>query len=189
MLGALGSAIEQVCNAIKLCDDGGEPGLVDTFWDELEDIKNGDYVFTKALPQHVDNNEENEKLASMKLSEIKEYATKIGLTNSYVKTFGSVRNKATWIDAINTFRLEDSNDNEDSDSEQSTTKVNSNSDNDNVIDVPHNAVQDNTNNYKVKDENVSSKPINNSVVDEWQPSGHPGTPNSEQSKFTDADDW
>lgn len=191
MLGALGSAIEQVCNAIKLCEDGGEPGLVDTFWEELEDIQSGDYVFTKALPQHVDSNEENERIASMKLSEIKEYATELGLTNNYVKTFGSVRSKTTWIDAINTFRLEDSNGNEESNSDQSSIKVNPNN-SDNIIDVSHNAVHDSENSYEVKDNEDSTELIgsDDSVdTDEWSVTGYTGTSNSEQSKLNQVEDW
>ena len=200
MLGALGSAIEQVCNAIKLCEDGGEPGLVDTFWEELGDIQSGDYVFTKALPQYVDNNEENEKLLSMKLSEIKEYAANIGLTNSYVKTFGSVRSKITWIDAINAFQLEKSTEDNDpiisppnvqtSDSDNvNATDLNIN--NEGVIDVFHNDIPDDSVVDDVDNPNNNPSPsdIDDDNIDEWGNEELTATGDTRISKPMLIDDW
>lgn len=187
MLGALGSAIEQVCNAIKLCEDGGEPGLVDTFWEELGDIKNGDYVFTKALPQYVDNDEETQKLATMKLSEIKDYAAEMGLTNSYVKSFGSVRSKTTWIDAIIAFKLEDSSEDvqEESSDNVKTTDVNIN--NEGVIDVYHNDIPDDS---VIDDvENPNNNPSPSDIDDESGYEEFTATGDTPESKPMPIDDW
>ena len=187
MLGALGSAIEQVCNAIKLCEDGGEPGLVDTFWEELGDIKNGDYVFTKALPQYVDNDEETQKLATMKLSEIKDYAAEMGLTNSYVKSFGSVRSKTTWIDAIIAFKLEDSSE----DVQEENTPNDEVNTEDNVIDVVHNNIPNNSNDNEPTDENIStSSDIKLDVsTDEWETKKFTPNKTSPSDKEIFPEDW
>ena len=187
MLGALGSAIEQVCNAIKLCEDGGEPGLVDTFWEELGDIKNGDYVFTKALPQYVDNDEETQKLATMKLSEIKDYAAEMGLTNSYVKSFGSVRSKTTWINAIIAFKLEDSSE----DVQEENTPNDEVNTEDNVIDVVHNNIPNNSNDNEPTDENIStSSDIKLDVsTDEWETKKFTPNKTSPSDKEIFPEDW
>ncbi len=97
MLGAAGSAIEQVINFVKLCMGGKEDGMVDTFWDEIMLVKAGKYKEHR-VPLLI-SNKDYEK---MKISELKKMASNLGLTEDDVKEFGSPRNKKSWIEAIKT---------------------------------------------------------------------------------------
>lgn len=99
-----------------------------------------------------------------------------------------MRNKTTWIDAINAFRLEDSTDNDEQSSVPPTDKVNPDN-SDNIIDVSHNAVHDSTNSIEVKGNDDYREPDTNADSDEWGESNYSGTSNSEQSKLNQVEDW
>ena len=113
VVGALATAIKQTLTAIKLAAETGEPGLTESFWQEMQDIQDGNYDEKEllSLPASEDenNNDNNpdspgphthDSLVKINLSEIKKIASDLDIAVKDVKQYGSIRQKMSWITAI-----------------------------------------------------------------------------------------
>ena len=115
VVGALATAIKQTLSAVKLAVEAGEPGLVDSFWAEMQDIQDGNYDEKEllSLPTSEDNDDSNnnpnpvnegphthDSLVKLNLNGVKEVASGLDISVKDVKQYGSTRQKLSWITAI-----------------------------------------------------------------------------------------
>lgn len=114
VVGALATAIKQTLSAVKLAVEAGEPGLVDSFWQEMQDIQDGNYDEKEllSLPTSEDGNDINnpspvsqgphthDSLVALNLNRVKEVASSLDISVKDVKKYGSTRQKLSWITAI-----------------------------------------------------------------------------------------
>lgn len=184
VVGALATAIKQTLSAVRDAVEAGEPGLVDSFWQEMQDIQDGNYDDKEllSLPSKDGDDSNNspdsvnpgpythESLVPLNLSKIKEIARGLGISVKGVKKYGSTRQKLSWITAI----IEEQKGVESQ--VESNGKVETNEEvedvnpivtdppveNDDVVDVDSTVVED----YTVEDENSKIKDESPTIEDE-----------------------
>ncbi len=114
VVGALATAIKQTLSAVKLAVEAGEPGLANSFWQEIKDIQDGNYDEKEllSLPTSEDGNDRNnpspvsqgphthDSLVALNLNRVKEVASSLDISVKDVKKYGSTRQKLSWITAI-----------------------------------------------------------------------------------------
>lgn len=114
VVGALATAIKQTLSAVKLAVEAGEPGLVDSFWQEMKDIQDGNYDEKEllSLPTSEDGGDgtnpnpvnqgphTHDSLVKVSLSNVKEIARDLDVSVKDVKKYGNTRQKLSWITAI-----------------------------------------------------------------------------------------
>ena len=115
VVGALATAIKQTLSAVKLAVEAGEPGLADSFWQEMKDIRDGNYdereIMSLPTSEDENNHDDNpdsvnpgphthDSLVKINLSKIKKIASALDISVRDVKQYGSIRQKLSWITAI-----------------------------------------------------------------------------------------
>ena len=111
---ALATALKQTISAIRLVAEAGEPGLADSFWQEMKDIQDGNYdereimSFPSSEDENNDNNSDSvspgphthDSLVKINFKEIKEIASALDISVKDVKQYGNTRQRMSWITVI-----------------------------------------------------------------------------------------